>query len=460
MRRLRFSGLFDGRTWIEPAYVTLDDDGAVGRIEREAPAGWQADEDIAAYAIPGFQNGHSHAFQYAMAGLAEHLAPGRSSDDFWSWREAMYRLAQKITPEQLESVAAMVYAEMLRCGITAVAEFHYLHHDVGGKPYTQPAEMAARLMAAARTAGIHLTLVPIFYQLGGFAEPPRPTQVRFISRTIDDYGRLLEATRAVAVGRDDTLVGIGVHSLRAVKADDVKRAFKLDTQAVAHVHVAEQKREVVDCLKHLGARPVAWLLDQVGLDRRFALVHATHCTPEELDRLGQSGATVVVCPSTEGNLGDGLFGLERYRAAGGGVAIGTDSHIGLSPLEELRWLDYGQRLQLLKRNVVCAPGQDSGEVAVAETWRRGRMSMGLWSAAEAGPFAVGAPFDAAVIDASHPLLASKPAARRLAAVVYGGDASVLCGTIRRGRWLVERGRHIRAEAIRAAYAQAAAALAL
>lgn len=447
MKTLCFTGLFNGNEWLEPAYVTLDDQGCVQQIQRHHPPNDQSIEQIPGYAIPGFQNGHSHAFQYAMAGLAEHLPHGRNNDDFWSWREVMYRLAQQINPEQFENIAAMVYAEMLRHGITAVAEFHYLHHDTGGKAFSQPAEMAYRLISAANRSGIHLTLIPIFYQTGGFGEKPRPNQERFISATLDDYVKLLEATKFAAAKQRDTVVGIGVHSLRAVRPDDVKKAFALDPQAVTHIHVAEQKREVVDSIKHLGSRPVTWLLDNISIDYRYALIHATHCEPEELDRLAKTGATVVICPSTEGNLGDGLFGLQRYRNAGGGFAIGTDSHIGLNPFEELRWLDYGQRLYLLRRNIFCHPGEDSGFVAVTEAWRRGRLSMGLFEDAMKGPWSAGTPFDAVIVSADHPLVAGKPAQRRLSSIIYAGDASMLRGVMRRGQWLVEHGQHHQRETI-------------
>ena len=441
MKTFCFSALFNGKDWIEPAYVTVDHAGSIQSVESQTSLDIKNLEHINGYALPGFQNAHSHAFQYAMAGLAEHLPANRNSDDFWSWRELMYRLAQKITPEQFESVATMAYSEMLRSGITAVVEFHYLHHDSGGKPYSQLAEMAHRLISAAETAGIHLTLLPVFYQLGGFSEAPRPNQARFISSTIDDYARLYDATKNASHSRSDLVVGIGVHSLRAVKAEDVIKAFALDPSAVAHLHVAEQKREVVDCIKHLGARPVTWLMDNLPINHRFSLIHATHTEPVELKRLAKAGATVVICPSTEGNLGDGLINLPLYRENKGQIAIGTDSQVGLNPFEELRWLDYSQRLHLLKRNILCLPGEDSGTVALTETWRHGRLSMGLFESARVGPFAIGSSFDAAIIDTNHPILVGKPVSRRLSAITYGGDPSVLIGVMRRGKWVIRHGQH-------------------
>lgn len=458
MTLLRFSGLFDGTSWIEPAYVKIDTNGLIISISDTSKSDAESAEAHDGFAIPGFQNCHSHAFQYAMAGLAENLPPDRMSDDFWSWRETMYRLAQNLTPDQLGAIAAAVYSEMMRNGITAVAEFHYLHHDIDGKPYANHAEMAAKLIEAASLVGIHLTIIPIFYQLGGFGESPRISQRRFISKSCDDYVKIFEATRSVATYYPETVVGLGVHSLRAAKPEDIKKVFNLDQKTVAHIHVAEQKREVVDCIKHLGSRPISWLLDEIGLNDRFSLIHATHTQPEELERLAKTGATVVICPSTEGNLGDGLFNLSHYRSAGGGVAIGTDSHIGLNPMEELRWLDYGQRTQRLQRNILCSSGQDSGEVAFKETWCRGRLSLGLTNNTNDKPFAPGRSFDAVIIDTQHPLLQSKPNSRRLSAIIYGGDASIIRGVMRRGRWLVENGKHIQDQAIRKQYASAVSSL--
>lgn len=459
MTYLRFSGLFTGKNWIEPAYVCLDTEGKIQKISEYPISEDSRPVVIDGFAIPGFQNCHSHAFQYAMAGLAEHLPADRKSDDFWSWRETMYHLAQNLTPDQFRVIATAVYSEMLRNGITAVAEFHYLHHDISGKPYKNCAEMAIQLMEAAQFVGIQLTLIPIFYQLGGFGEAPRFTQRRFISNNCDDYARILEASRTAASKYPDAIVGIGVHSLRAARPEDIKKVFNLDPETIAHIHVAEQRREVVDCIKHLGTRPIAWLLNEIEINSRFALIHATHSDPGELDRLAKAGATVVICPSTEANLGDGLFNLVHYRSAGGRLAIGTDSHIGLNPMEELRWLDYCQRAQRYQRNILCEPGQDSGEIAFMETWQNGRLALGRDIQDNTGTaFAVGIPFDAAIIDAHHPLIVSKPRSRRLSAIVYGGDPSIFRGVMRNGRWLVEYGIHKLSSTIRRQFTDALATI--
>lgn len=441
LRYFRFSGLLTRQGWMQPAYVGLDASGVIASLSDQKPAGIGGIEDVRGFAIPGFHNAHSHAFQYAMAGLAEHLPDGAAGDDFWSWRESMYRLAQRVTPEQVQNIATMLYAEMLRFGITSVVEFHYLHHGPDGRPYADLAEMGSRLVAAAEAAGIQLTLVPIFYQRGGFKQKASAAQSRFLSRTADDYMKLVDATRRIATGHEDVLVGVGVHSLRAVTPEDIVAVLKGPLIGPAHLHVAEQQKEVDECREHLGARPVDWLLDHLPLDRRFNLVHATHIDPDETTRLAKSGATVVLCPSTEGNLGDGFFPLTPYLAAGGQYAFGTDSHIGINPLEELRWLDYGQRLRLEKRNIVCARGgEDSGRVIFDAAWQGGRRAAGL---PDGDYFAVGRPLDAAVLDPEHPVLAGRPPERLLAALIYGGDASAFSGTMRRGEWIVKAGRHIR-----------------
>lgn len=449
---LKLRGLLHESGWIEPAYVTLDGEGAVASISSQAPSRAELVETIDAYAVPGFCNAHSHAFQYAMAGLAEHLPHGAAADDFWSWREAMYALAGKITPEQMEAVATMLYSEMLRNGITSVAEFHYLHHDQSGKPYAQLAEMGARLAAAAERAGIQLTLLPVFYQKGGFGKDPTPGQRRFLSRTGDEYQRLVEASRAALSGKRDVKVGIAVHSLRAVDTEEIKRLFAAKFAGPAHVHIAEQQKEVDDCLAHLGKRPVAWLLDNAALDARFHLVHATHMTSDETTRLAKTGAVAVICPATEGNLGDGFFPLRTYTEHGGRYAIGSDSHISLNPLEDLRWLDYGMRLRLQRRNVLCLEaGQDSAHQAYDASLRGGRLSLGLDAA---GYFPVGSSFDACLIDPEHPVIVCKPKERRLAAFVYAGDASTICGVMRRGRFVVKNQRHERQDEIRRNFAGA------
>lgn len=448
-RHLRCSALLTFKGWIEPAYITLDGKGLILSISEKSPPESGSFEKINGFVIPGFQNAHSHAFQYAMGGLAEHLPKNAASDDFWSWRDAMYGLAGKVTPQHVEAIAAMLYAEMLRFGYTAVAEFHYLHHDQEGRVHKNAAEMGQRLMSAANRVGIHLTLVPVLYRQGSFNQKASPGQRRFLMQSLDDYLNLVAETRLVAKGREDVLVGFGAHSLRAADAEEIKQLFQSAEDGPAHIHIAEQTKEVDDCVKHLGKRPVAWLLENTVPSNRLNLVHATHVNQDELKGMVAGNVNLIVCPSTEGNLGDGFFPLRDFVELGGEFAIGSDSHIGLNPLEELRWFDYGQRLKLEKRNVMCRQGgDDSGQLIHDMTWRRGRMAMGLPSD---DFFAVGQAFDGVALDPEHPMLCSKPPGRRLAALIYGGDPTCFLGTIRRGKWLVEKQRHHEFDRLKTAF---------
>lgn len=440
--------LWTDKGWIENAFVET---GSTGEVVRLGPRSQNPEDakrsvtELGGFVVPGFVNAHSHAFQYAMAGLTEHLPAGAASDDFWSWRDAMYHLANGLSPERMQQVATMLYAELLRHGYTSVVEFHYLHHDRGGEPYSNRAEMSARLIAAAETAGIRLTLTPILYQRGGFGRPAAVLQQRFLSKSLDDYRQLLACAQKAAAGKADVMIGRGAHSLRAASEEDVKALLNESFDGPFHLHIAEQKSEVEDCVAHWKKRPAQWLLDEVRVDRRMNLVHATHIDPAETARLAKSGATVVICPSTEGNLGDGFFPLQDFLAQNGAFTIGSDSHIGLSPMEELRWLDYGQRLRLEKRNPVCtSAGDDSAEILARAAWSGGLKALGD---ADDRTFVAGAPFDALVLDSQHPIFWQKPAERRLAAFIHGGDTSVIKTVLRRGIPVVKDGRHLRRDAI-------------
>ncbi len=430
-----FKGLLTEEGWIANAVVNLDASGNILSInESKKPEG----EVVNGYALPGFQNAHSHAFQYAMAGLAELHNDTGLADDFWSWRNAMYGLALTLSPYQMEAVATMLYSEMARHGYTAVAEFHYLHYDKDGKPYANLAEMGARLIAAAKTAGIRITLVPMFYQQGGFGQEPVDKQKRFISATIKDYYKLLESSEFAAKAYDKASVGIGIHSLRAVKPEDVVQVcVNLDGSKPFHIHVSEQLKEIEDCLAFHGKRPVQWLLDNCNVNENYHLVHATHLDDAEVKGIAQTGANVVLCPSTEGNLGDGLFRFEDYKTHGGNWSIGTDSHVGINPLEELRILDYGQRLISHKRTTFVHPGQgNSGFNALKMAWQSGRKAMG---APHEQFFAIGQPFDAVVLKATSPLAATASLQNLCNTFVYTADVSDIAGTIVSGKWISRNG---------------------
>ena len=421
MKSYRFKALLENQKWLENATVTIDESGKIISISRE-----EKQDSIFSdgYALPGFQNAHSHAFQYAMAGLAEN---NLGDDDFWSWRETMYRLALDINPEQVKKIAAMLYAELAQNGFSNVAEFHYLHHDKNGDKFDNSAEMSEALIEAANDAGIKITLVPIFYQKGGFGIEPNERQKRFISKTFEDYTRLFEASVKVCERYQNANIAVGIHSLRGVEAQDILNcANELPNNIPFHIHISEQLKEVRDCIEFLGKRPVEWLLDNLELNERFHLVHATHLTEKETESLAKSGANVVLCPSTEGNLGDGIFPLRNYQNHGGNWSIGTDSHIGLNPFEELRLLDYGQRLISHKRNTF---GADGGLFAITKATVSGRKAMNNF---EPEFFKTGADFDACIIDANAPLLANVKTENLASTIVHTADASNIYGTVVKG----------------------------
>ncbi|RLA65570.1 MAG: formimidoylglutamate deiminase [Epsilonproteobacteria bacterium] len=440
MKWWKLKGLYSDEKWHGPCFVKTDARGIIVSIGEDAPEKFEAIDGLA---IPGFLNAHSHAFQYSMVGLSENLPPGAKGDDFWSWRKVMYELAGKISPEGLQAIATMLYAEMARMGITHVAEFHYVHHQANGEAFDDVGEMGKRLYAAAKEVGINITLLPVFYQRGGFGKGALPEQKRFISSTTNDYLKLLESLEV-----SDPLFSLGVcvHSLRAVDGPQVLEAFlNTDKKLPAHIHIAEQEKEVQSCLQHLGKRPVEWLLDNLELNDRYNLVHATHLDNNETHNLAQSGANVVICPTTEANLGDGLFNLVEYLKVGGQFSIGTDGNFNLNPLQELRLLDYGQRLKLKKRNIMClADGQDSGEILFNLTRKAGLKAMGI---KDHQALKVGDPFDVAVINPDHPVLASKKNEYLLSALIYSADSSVFSGNIVAGNWVIKNGKHIKIEKI-------------
>jgi len=435
MLTYKFKGLLQNSGWISPAYVTVDDAGKITHLADNCAH--TVDHSLNCYALPGFQNAHSHAFQYAMAGLAERHSTSETPDDFWSWRDAMYKLALRMEPEQMEVIATMLYSEMLRHGYTHVAEFHYVHHDKNGKPYDDLAEMGARLVAAAKTAGIGITLVPVFYQKGGFGKDPVEGQKRFISPDLDAYLRLLDASQNVCNSYTHANVALSIHSMRGVEPAIIKElALNGPKDLPFHIHISEQLKEVSDSIAYLGKRPVEWMLDNCEMDARFHLVHATHLTESETKGIAKSGAHVVLCPSTEGNLGDGIFPLRDFRDAGGKWSIGTDSHIGLNPMEELRILDYGQRLISHKRNTFYSSQQgDAGIFAIDMITKSGRKAMNNFSE---DYFAVGDYFNAALIDAEAPLIAASGLQNLASTMVYGTDASMQYGAVSHGKLISER----------------------
>ena len=441
MKHYAFKGILQNEGWLENMAVTIDRDGIIVDIDKV-----NTNEVDTGYALPGFQNAHSHAFQYAMAGLAEKHDASATNGDFWSWREAMYKLALNISPDQLEDIATMLYAEMVRHGYTSVAEFHYVHHDKNGKPYDNLAEMGSRLIAAAETVGINITLVPIFYQKGGFGIAPNERQKRFISSSVDDYMKLLDTSQSVCKHYKGANIAIGIHSMRGVEPKHIAEIAQFGPQNLPfHIHISEQLKEIEDSIEYLGKRPVEWLAENVALTDRFHLVHATHLTENETASIAQSGANVVLCPTTEGNLGDGIFPLRKYQELGGKWSIGTDSHVGLNPLEELRLLDYGQRLVSHKRNTFNSADQgDSGLFAFEMASTAGRKAMNNF---EEQFFEVGQPLNAIIYDDKSPLIESSSIDNMASTILYSSDASAQQATIINGKEVVTASKHFNNESI-------------
>jgi formiminoglutamate deiminase len=334
--------------WRHDVVVTVEH----GTITSVGAAGSGPAERISGVGVPGLPNLHSHAFQRAMAGLTERR--GSEAASFWTWREQMYRFVERLTPDDLESIAALAYVEMLEAGFTSVAEFHYLHHQPDGRPYDNVAEMSERIVAAADTVGIGLTLLPVLYRQGGFLGTPASDGQRRFLNTRESYARLMETK--VPGGT----IGIAPHSLRAVTLDDLKWAAATFPEGPAHIHISEQTREVDDCLTAHKKRPIDLLMDTVEVDARWFLIHATHADASEIARMAKAQATVGLCPITEANLGDGLFDVAALLDHGGRFGIGSDSNVRISAADELRTLEYGQRLTRRQRNVLGEPARSTG----------------------------------------------------------------------------------------------------
>lgn len=409
--------------------VALRPDSALGDAER-----------LAGPLIPGMPNLHSHAFQRAMAGLTEKGGP--EGDSFWSWREQMYRFLERLTPEDVELIATRLYIEMLEAGYTSVAEFHYLHHDPAGRPYTNPAEMGERIAAAAATAGIGLTLLPVFYAQGNFGGAPATAGQRRFLHGLEDFQRLLDSLAATVRTQPWQRLGLAPHSLRAVTPGQLRELLRqldgLDPQAPIHIHAAEQQKEVDDCLAWCGQRPVEWLLSETGLGPRWCLVHATHLLPSETTGLAASGAVAGLCPSTEGDLGDGFFDAPRYLAAGGRFGIGGDSHVGVDPFQELRLFEYGQRLRQQRRNVLVS---ELGASLGGRLYRAAQAGGAQALAQPIAGLAVGQRADWLVLDVDDAALAEQQDDGLLDAAIFGPTRRPVRDVMVAGQWRVREGRH-------------------
>jgi len=449
MMRLHCPTALIGRDWADDVLIEADGQGRITAVTPDVPAPADA-RRAAGPVLPGMPNLHSHAFQRAMAGLAER-AGDNAADSFWTWRETMYGFLRQLGPDEVEAIAAQLYVEMLKGGYTGVAEFHYLHHDRDGSPYADRAELSHRILAAARAAGIRLTHLPVLYAHAGFGgQQPAEGQRRFIN-DVDGIRAIMDAVAAAA--KDDPLVrtGLALHSLRAVTPDELNQAI-VGLDSPIHIHIAEQTREVDDCLAWCGKRPIELLTEITALDPRWCLIHATHMTPAETSAVAASGAVAGLCLTTEANLGDGLFPAPDYLAAGGRFGVGSDSHIGVSASEELRLMEYGQRLALRQRNRLRIDGPSIGAGLYRAAARGGAQAMGV----AGGEIAVGQAADLVVLDGANPKLVERRGDLILDSLVFAGDNALVRDVIVGGRLAVEDGRHRDEENILARYRAAMA----
>lgn len=437
--------------WARNVMIHYDTaDGHILKIERDAKPGG---DDRAGIVVPGMPNLHSHAFQRAMAGLAERA--GGKDDSFWTWRQTMYRLVARLGPDDIESIAAHVYAEMLCEGYTSVAEFHYLHNRPDGGRYEEPAENALRIARAADHAGIGIVILPVLYCQGGFGgEPLKDEQLRF--RSDPDFVATIADTLANAVGNGRANhTGLAIHSLRAAGSQAITEAIRnlhsADASAPIHIHIAEQVQEVTDCYDWSSRTPVEWLYDHFAVGSNWCLVHATNVTRAEIDRIAESDAVVGLCPTTEANLGDGLFPLRDFVARNGRFGIGSDSQISVNPMEELRWLEYGQRLVLRRRNIAATRFNPS---VGGYMWRSaaagGAGALGM----KTGAIEAGYRADLLVLNENDLILEGRDGDDILDSLVFASSRPPITRVLAGGKWVVENGGHVNATNIGNRYRRA------
>lgn len=433
MSRLHFASALLPSGWANDVQVVITAGAIAAMTPGVAPA---AGDERHAIALPGLASLHSHAFQRGMAGLAE--LRGDSTDTFWTWRETMYRFALAMTPDDVAAVATLLYVEMLEQGFTRVGEFHYLHHDRDGSHYADPAEMATRIAEASEASGIALTLLPSFYAHGSFGGvAPHDGQRRFIC-SVDQFAKLMAASRKAIATLPGANIGIAPHSLRAVAPDELTAIIPLADGGPIHIHAAEQVKEVEDCLAWSGRRPVQWLLEHVPVDQRWCLIHATHTTNEEVNAFAKTGAVAGLCPITEASLGDGIFPAREFLDAGGLFGVGTDSNVLVGVADELRQLEYGQRLKHRARNVLSGgAGRSTGRTLFDHAFAGGARAL----AQPIAGLTPGARADIVTLDTAHPSLAG----RTRDAVIDGWIFAAGNGTIdcvwAGGNKVVESGRH-------------------
>jgi formimidoylglutamate deiminase len=430
------------RAWINgrwEAAVTLRADSQGRWRDVAANSSVPPDAEVLTDAVlPAMVNAHSHAFQRAFVGLSERRDTVR--DDFWSWRDRMYDVALRITPEQLHAVAAHLYMELLNGGYTHTCEFHYLHHAEDGRPYSahggDDAAMSEALARAAQDTGMGLTILPVLYERAGFAQPVlRADQRRFAT----DVARVLRLRDTIRAWNLPTIdAGVAIHSLRAAALASMRELVHAcaGDSAPMHLHIAEQTGEVDDCLAATGLRPIEYLAREFDLDARWQLVHATHATPGEIDAVAATGAGVVLCPGTEANLGDGVCDLPRWLRTGTPLSLGTDSHVTRSWPEELRLLEYGQRLALRQRNVAADP--DTNPSTAARLFERCVMGGAAAIGHSSWGLVTGARADLLVLNEREPALIGLPQSHTLDGVVFSAPAAPFARVMVAGRWILQQ----------------------
>ena len=401
--------------------------------------------------IPGMVNCHSHAFQRAFAGFSEQGSEGQ--DSFWTWRKIMYQFLAKLTTENAETIASQLYIEMLKMGYTRVAEFHYLHHEIDGRNHSTVSAMAEALFKAAKTSGIGLTMLPVMYQFSGFgSQAPNEGQKRFINST-EQFNQLVSECFKLSENYQNTNVGIAPHSLRAVDKDSLTKAVShvraLDEKAPIHIHIAEQQKEVDDCVAHFGQRPVEWLLANMELDQQWCLIHATHINEQERQGIIASQAIAGICPTTEANLGDGIFPTTEFLAEQGTFAIGSDSHISINPIEELRWLEYAQRLIKQQRAILATDKQAS---VGANLWQRAALGGAQSTNSNTGELAIGKQADLLVLDEQQTRLFAHSDQHRLDSLIFASQQNPVKDVMVNGQWVIQNGQHQHQSTIADAFA--------
>lgn len=433
MSRLHFASALLPSGWANDVQVVITAGAIAAVTPGVAPT---AGDERHAIALPGLASLHSHAFQRGMAGLAE--LRGDSTDTFWTWRDTMYRFALAMTPDDVAAVATLLYVEMLEQGFTRVGEFHYLHHDRDGSHYADPAEMAARIAEAAEASSIGLTLLPSFYAHGSFGgAAPHDGQRRFIC-SVDQFTKLMAASRKAIANLPGANIGIAPHSLRAVAPDELAAIIPLADGGPVHIHAAEQVKEVEDCLAWSGRRPVQWLLEHVPVDQRWCLIHATHTTSDEVSAFAKTGAVAGLCPMTEASLGDGIFPAREFLDAGGLFGVGTDSNVLIGVADELRQLEYGQRLKHRARNVLSGgAGHSTGRTLFDDALAGGGRAL----AQPIAGLTPGARADIVTLDIAHPSLAGRARDAVIDGWIFAAGSGAIDCVWAGGNKVVESGRH-------------------